>query len=146
MAIEFYRERDAPYGCFSNFSKHSFEIDGMPWQTIEHYFQAMKFVGTLHEEAVRLAKSPMEAKTMGNDRTRPLRSDWEAVKDDLMRRAVRAKFIQQPEICAVLLGTGNEEIIEAADNDAYWGWGPDRKGKNMLGKVLMEIRDEFRRE
>jgi ribA/ribD-fused uncharacterized protein len=144
MSITFYRERDEPYGCFSNFSKHSFEVDGMPWQTIEHYFQAMKFVGTPHEEAVRHAKSPMEAKTMGNDRSHPLRPDWETVKDDIMRQAVRAKFTQQPEIRAVLLGTGSEEIIEAADNDAYWGWGPNHNGKNMLGKILMEIRDELR--
>lgn len=58
MAIKFYREREQPYGCFSNFSKHSFQIDGMPWQTVEHYFQAMKFVGTPQEEVVRLARLP----------------------------------------------------------------------------------------
>ena len=46
MPIKFYRERDEPYGCFSNFSRHSFEMDGTPWQTVEHYFQAMKFPGT----------------------------------------------------------------------------------------------------
>ena len=49
MPIKFYRERDQPYGCFSNFSRHRFEVDGMPWQTVEHYFQAMKFAGTPHE-------------------------------------------------------------------------------------------------
>lgn len=144
MAIEFYRERDEPYGCFSNFSKHSFDLDGLPWQTVEHYFQAMKFAGTPHEEAVRLTKSPMEAKTMGNDRSRPLRADWDQVKDDIMRRAVRAKFAQHPAIHAVLVSTRDEPIIEAAYNDTYWGWGPNGHGKNMLGKILMEIRDELR--
>lgn len=147
MAIKFYRERVEPYGCFSNFSPHSFQIDGTPWQTVEHYFQAMKFAGTPREDAIRLAPAPMDAKNMGNDRNRsdyPLRSDWGTVKDDVMRRAVRAKFEQNPDIRAVLLGTGEEELIEDARNDDYWGCGADGTGKNMLGKVLMEIRDALR--
>ena len=81
MSIRFYREREEPYGSFSNFANYSFEINGMPWQTVEHYFQAMKFPGTPHEEAIRLAPAPMIAKQMGNDRAFPLRSDWEEVKD-----------------------------------------------------------------
>ncbi len=144
MAIEFYRERDAPYGCFSNFSKHSFTLDGKPWQTVEHYFQAQKFPGTPEEEAIRLAPDPMTAKNLGNARTAPIRADWEAAKDNIMREAVRAKFTQHEDIRAVLLGTGDELLIEAARNDSYWGYGPDGKGQNKLGQVLMEIRDELR--
>ncbi len=144
MPIKFYRERDEPYGCFSNFSPHSFHRDGQTWPTVEHYFQAMKFAGTSHEDEVRLATAPMIAKTMGNDRARPLRADWDAVKDDIMRQAVRAKFTQHADIRAALLGTGDEELIEDAKNDAYWGGGADGTGKNMLGKVLMEVCDELR--
>lgn len=144
MAIEFYRERDAPYGCFSNFSKHSFTLSGQPWQTVEHYFQAQKFPGTLQEEAIRLAPDPMTAKNLGNSRNFPLRADWEAVKDDVVRDAVWAKFEQHPDIRAVLLGTGDETLIEAARNDSYWGYGPDGKGQNKLGLTLIEIRNELR--
>ena len=144
MPIEFYRERDAPYGCFSNFSKHGFTIGDRHWPTVEHYFQAQKFPGMPQEEVIRLAPDPMTAKNMGNERTIPIRPDWEAVKDDVMRQAVRAKFDQHPDIRAVLLGTGSETLIEAARNDNYWGSGPDGTGKNRLGKVLMEIRDELR--
>lgn len=144
MSIKFYQERELPYGCFSNFSQHSFEIDGMPWATVEHYFQAMKFVGTSHEDDVRLAKAPMIAKTMGNDRSRPLRDDWDAVKDDVMRRALRAKFSQHADIRATLLGTGDETLIENAPKDYYWGCGAEGTGRNMLGKVLMEARAELR--
>ena len=144
MAIEFYREREAPYGCFSNFSKHGFTLNGQRWPTVEHYFQAQKFPGTPQEEALRLAPDPMTAKNLGNGRSVPIRTDWEAVKDDVMREAVRAKFSQHPDIRAVLLGTGQEVLIEAARNDSYWGSGPDGKGKNMLGKVLMEIQEELR--
>ena len=144
MPIEFYRERDAPYGCFSNFSKHSFTLGGKPWQTVEHYFQAQKFVGTPQEEAIRLAPDPMTAKNMGQSRDFPLRADWEAVKDDLMRDAVRAKFEQHPDIRAVLLGIGDETLVEAARNDNYWGYGPDGKGQNKLGLTLMEVRNALR--
>ena len=147
MAIEFYNEGKTPYGCFSNFSKHGFTRGGKAWKTSEHYFQAMKFAGTPREEDIRLASKPMDAKNMGNDRARsdyPLRPDWDAVKDDIMRRAVRAKFEQNPDIRAVLLGTATEELIEDAHNDPYWGCGADGKGKNMLGKILMEVRDELR--
>jgi len=107
-------------------------------------FQAQKFPGMPQEEVIRLAPDPMTAKNMGNERTIPIRPDWEAVKDDVMRQAVRAKFDQHPDIRAVLLGTGSETLIEAARNDNYWGSGPDGTGKNRLGKVLMEIRDELR--
>ena len=144
MAIKFYHERDEPYGCFSNFSGHSFEVDGKPWQTAEHYFQAMKFAGTEHERAVQAAPAPMLAKQIGGDRARPLRPDWKGVKDDVMRRAVRAKFEQNADIRAVLLGTGEEELIEDAPNDYYWGCGETGTGKNMLGKILMEVREALR--
>ncbi len=144
MAIEFYRERDVPYGCFSNFSKHGFTLGGKPWQTVEHYFQAQKFPGTPQEEAIRLAPDSMTAKNLGNSHDYPLRADWQAVKDDVMREAVRAKFSQHPDIRAVLLGTGQEVLVEAARNDSYWGYGPDGQGKNRLGKVLMEVREELR--
>lgn len=144
MAIKFYAEREQPHGCFSNFSKHSFEVDHQPWQTVEHYFQAQKFPGTPQEEAVRLAPAPMIAKQRGNDRTYPLRPDWDQVKDDVMRRAVRAKFEQHEDIRAILLGTGEEELIEDAPNDYYWGCGARGMGKNMLGRILMEVRGALR--
>lgn len=144
MPIEFYRERDVPYGCFSNFSKHSFTLGGKPWQTVEHYFQAQKFVGTPQEDAIRTAPDPMTAKRLGNSREYPLRSDWEAVKDTIMRDAVRAKFTQNEDIREILLGTRDELLIEAAYNDSYWGSGPDGLGENKLGLTLMEIRNELR--
>src|SRR5437867_9431666 len=56
--ILFYRVSEG-YGEFSNFSPHPIELKGKVWPTNEHYFQAQKFADTEHEEAIRLAKSPM---------------------------------------------------------------------------------------
>ena len=144
MPIRFYSTREQPYGCFSNFSPHAFELDGKWWPTSEHYFQAQKFAGTEHEEAVRRAASPMIAARMGRARNRPLRREWDRVKDDVMRRGVLRKFEAHAELRAILLGTGDEEIVEAAPRDYYWGCGADGSGKNMLGRILMELRAELR--
>jgi ribA/ribD-fused uncharacterized protein len=143
--ISFYRVSD-PYGEFSNFSPHSIALNGKQWPTAEHYFQAQKFVGTEHEEAVRQAKSPMIAARMGRSRERPLRPDWETVKDDVMREALNAKFTQHPELRSLLLATGDAVIIEHTKNDGYWADGGDGSGKNRLGELLMELRAKFRTE
>ncbi|MFN6559829.1 MAG: NADAR family protein [Nostoc sp. ChiSLP01] len=143
MTIYFYSTREE-YGCFSNFSAHGFELDGLYWPTSEHYFQAQKFVGTPHTEQIRLVKMPKDAARMGRERTRPLRQDWEQVKDDIMRQAVLCKFQTHTDIRDILLSTGNEEIVENSPIDFYWGCGADGSGKNMLGKILMEVRDILR--
>jgi ribA/ribD-fused uncharacterized protein len=140
MTIYFYSNRDPKHGCFSNFSAHGITLKGKWWPTTEHYFQARKFAGTEHEEKIRLAPSPKRAATMGRDRSRPLRRDWEKVKDDIMREAVLAKFEQRADIREALLSTGDEDIVENAPRDYYWGCGQDGSGKNMLGIILVETR------
>ena len=137
---------DEPYGEFSNFTAFPIDIEGKTWPTSEHYFQAQKFAGTEHEELIRSELSPMVAAKMGRDRNRPFRPDWEQIKDDVMRRAIRAKFTQHASLRNLLLGTGDSILVEHTKNDAYWGDGGDGTGKNMLGKLLMEIRGELRNE
>jgi ribA/ribD-fused uncharacterized protein len=141
--INFYSTTDE-YGCFSNFSRHPVFLKGKRWRTSEHYFQAQKFAGTPHEEEVRLAKTPMQAANLGRSRKKPLRADWESVKDDVMREAVRAKFTQHDDLREVLLATGDARLVEHTSNDNYWGDGGDGSGMNMLGTILMEIRAELR--
>ena len=75
--IKFYRTSD-PFGEFSNFAAFPIRLKGVVWPTTEHYFQAQKFADTPHEEAVRLADTPMRAAKMGRERNRPLRADWES--------------------------------------------------------------------
>jgi len=141
--VKFYRTGDK-YGEFSNFAPFPILLRGVEWPTTEHYFQGQKFAGTPHEEAVRLAESPMIAAKMGRERSRPLRPDWESVKDDIMRDAVRAKFEQHSSLFELLHSTGTAEIIEHTSNDAYWGDGGDGTGRNMLGRILMEVREQLK--
>jgi ribA/ribD-fused uncharacterized protein len=73
-----------------------------------------------------------------------LRPDWEAVKVDVMRRAVRAKFTQHTELRAILLETADAILVEHTARDAFWGDGGDGSGRNVLGQILMEVREELR--
>ena len=143
--INFYSV-SAEYGCFSNFSAHPITLKKKRWPTTEHYFQAQKFAGEPDEEEIRKANSPMIAARMGRSRKRPMRRDWESVKDQIMLDAVRAKFTQHDDLRETLLATGDAKLVEHTDNDAYWGDGGDGSGKNRLGQILMKVRDALRAE
>ena len=144
MAINFYSTKEE-YGAFSNFSKHPFEVDGLVWPTSEHYFQAQKFHDKDYQEKIRTSQSAMIAARLGRSRKVPIRSDWEDAKDEIMYRAVLAKFQAYADLKELLLSTCEEEIVEKTTRDYYWGCGTDGTGKNMLGKTLMRVRNELRR-
>jgi ribA/ribD-fused uncharacterized protein len=141
--IRFYRVGDR-YGCFSNFAPYPVRLDRLTWPTSEHYFQAQKFADGATREAIRTAPSPMDAAERGRSRASALGTDWEAVKVDVMRKAVLAKFTQHPELRRALLATGDARLVEHTRRDAFWGDGGDGRGRNMLGRVLMEVRDGLR--
>ncbi len=144
MAILFYRVNE-PYGCFSNFSRHPIAIDGVTWPTTEHYFQAMKFLDDPERRVrIRAARNARDAKAIAWEESARVRGDWEAVRDEVMLVALRAKFTQHADLRDILLGTGSETLVEHTTNDRYWADGGDGSGANMLGKLLMRVRDELR--
>ncbi len=145
MTIYFY-SKSATYFEFSNFSAHPFELDGLTWPTVEHYFQAQKFPQTPHAEKIRTAPTPGKAKHLGRSRDVPLRSDWEQVKEEVMRRALTAKFRAHPELRKLLLDTGDTQLVEQAPRDYYWGCGSKGTGKNRMGVLLMAVREQLRDE
>ena len=116
MAIHFYSTKNE-YGEFSNFSNHPFSLDGKTWPASEHFFQAQKFEDENYREQIRLSNSPMIAARLGRSRAHPLRADWEEIKNEIMLRAVRKKFESHPEIRALLLSTGDEELVEKTTGD-----------------------------
>ncbi|MCO5581329.1 hypothetical protein L7F22_035209 [Adiantum nelumboides] len=156
--IHFYHQHQPPYGCFSNFYAAEIVLDGKKWPTSEHYFQAMKFpTDPAVVEQVRTAASPSKAAALGRDCRFPLRQDWnqQFVGDDgrttntkleVMRMALRAKFDQHPPLRQTLLSTTGRKLVEHTANDRYWGDGGDGSGKNMLGKLLMELRETLMKE
>ena len=146
MTIYFYKVNE-PYGCFSNFSPHEIHLQGTNWSTVEHYYQAQKFVGTIDAALVQMiytAQTPEEAAALGRDRTRLVRPDWEQVKTEVMREAILKKFLTHRDIQAILISTENELIVENSPCDYFWGCGEDKTGDNHLGKILISVRQEIR--
>lgn len=163
--IKFYRQSEVPYGVFSNFPFRPIELDGKTWNSSEIYFQAMKFAGTEHEDIIAEAATSKLAAQMGRDRSRPLRPDWDEVvdlgtedsrlqalweryvnrpcllKDYVMFKAVLAKFTQHEDLGALLLATEDALIVEHTEVDSYWADGGDGSGLNMLGRILMIVRE-----
>lgn len=142
MALYFY-DIYGKYGCFSNYSEYPFELDGWEWLTSEHYYQAQKFIGTEHYHQIRQTKTAKDAAKIGRDRSLPLRNNWRTIKIEIMEYAVLTKFSTHKNIRQTLLETGEEELIENAPRDYFWGCGADRSGLNMFGKVLMKVRNEL---
>lgn len=130
-----------PHRFLSNFYPTPVRYEGVVWATSEHAYQAAKL---LPGDPLRMAMTRMsagEAKRAG--RRGVIRADWEREKVRIMREIVRAKFAN-PAMRAMLLTTGTRELIEGN----WWGdrfWGVcGGTGQNMLGKILMEIREGLR--
>jgi ribA/ribD-fused uncharacterized protein len=132
--INFYSVSD-DFGEFSNFAGFPIQLDGKTWPTSEHYFQAQKFEDEAYREKIRKTESPMIAARLGRSRKEPLRRDWESVKVD----------IQHDDLTKLLLSTGDAKLVEHTTNDSYWGDGGDGSGKNMLGQILMEVREQLKK-
>ncbi|KAK3028787.1 hypothetical protein RJ639_039053 [Escallonia herrerae] len=155
--IFFYKTWD-PYGSFSNFSPHPIRMpdedgDYITWSSVEHYYQANKFVGMDDPAArncvedIRAARSPEEAARMGRkiqgQRPDLVRSDWESIKIDVMYKALKCKFSIYPHLSYMLLETAGSILVEASPHDLFWGGGRDGEGLNYLGRLLMQLRSEF---
>lgn len=158
--ILFFRRDRAEFGFLSHFHPSPIELDGEAWPTVEHWYQAQKSFDPRYRAAIRACSTPGQAKQraavpappkpdrgswfLANDAAP--RADWDAVKRDLMRRADRAKYDQNPDLAARLLATGAAGIIEDSGRDAFWGWGADGLGANWAGRILMEVREALRAE
>jgi len=142
ITIRFYKVAD-DYGWLSNFAPYPFVLDGKKWPTVEHYFQAQKFGNKKYQEEIRNSRKAVLAARMGRDRRHKLRDDWESVKVSIMKKAVKAKFSQNSHLGKMLVATKNALLIEHTIRDAFWGDGGDGHGQNMLGRLLMEVREKL---
>lgn len=62
---------------------------------------------------------------------------------DLLRKALEAKFSQIGSLANLLRMTGNDLLVWNDKKDSFFGIGPDGKGVNHVGLILMEIRDSL---
>lgn len=144
--IEF-SSKTPQYKEFGNYFAVKLMIDGKMYPTVEHYYQAMKFPDNPeYQESIRMAKTPAIAKKLGKTTEIASRKDWPEYKDTVMKKAVTEKFsANHPELRKKLLETGNALIRDGSPQDNYWGIGRSGKGRNRLGQILMEVREELQR-
>lgn len=139
--IDIFREE---YEFLSNFYPVPVLFSGVLYANNEAAYQAQKCENPLDRLAFTQLSAD-EAKRLG--RRVALRGDWEDVKIPLMRAIVRAKFEQHPYLAKRLMETGNKPLYEGN----YWHdlfWGVDmktREGRNELGRILMALREDFRK-
>jgi ribA/ribD-fused uncharacterized protein len=140
--IKFY-DPTAAFGWLSTFSNHPITLDGIQWPTVEHFFQAAKFPRSQYRTLIKEAHWPADAKDLAAEWRAVRRPDWNMVEEQVMQRALIAKFEQHPELLELLIATNPDLLIEDANDDEYWGCGQDGKGQNRLGKLLMIVRAEM---
>lgn len=127
-------------------------FDGMVFNSVEHAYVAAKTTDINIRKQVQAIINPREVKKFG--KTIVLRSDWDAVKLEIMRDLVKQKFLNKvnENLSNLLLKTGDEHIQEG--NwwcDYFWGVSirndsTKGRGENNLGKIIMECRNLLDKE
>ena len=130
----------------SNFSSFQVALWDMVFMTSEHAYHWRKFYETDAFVAMKVfcATSAHEALAIATRERGKRRKDWDDVKVDIMREIIRAKAAQHEYVRRKLLATGDRELVENSWRDDFWGWGPNKDGQNVLGKLWMEVRAELR--
>lgn len=127
-----------------NFYPCNVEFEGMFYPSSEHAFQAAKTFDIEERKKFQKYSTPKSAKQHG--RKVKLRSDWENVKIQVMKDIVKDKFTRNEDIRQLLLATEDAHLEEGNfHGDKFWGT-VNREGENWLGKILMEVREELRRQ
>ncbi len=148
--ILFYRANEKPYGAFSNLHKRTIFFEDREYPTSEHAYQAGKARKESVREWILSAPSPsLVAMAAHGLYIWDITPNWASIKFDRMRQVLRAKFTQHEDLRNLLLSTDNARLVEATktNNAVNRLWGEvNGKGKNMLGVLLMELREDLRDE
>lgn len=136
------------YRWLSNFWPCEIEYEGVIFPSLEHAYQAAKSLDPKVRETIRACDKPGKAKRLG--KTVVMRPDWDRVKVEIMKTLVAQKF-KDPTLRTKLLETGTKVLVEENQwGDRVWGavWDADHKvlvGDNLLGRIIMSVRDEIRK-
>lgn len=155
--IRFY-DPDAENGYLSNWYRADFTYAGRHYSSVEQYMmlqKALTFGDTEIAEQIEAEEDLQEIKRLGRMVARYNDSLWKAIRVQILRRGIRAKFQQNPRLLCDLLATGNALLAECAPRDLVWGIGIDMedsrsgdpkewKGRNLLGRTLMRVREDLR--
>jgi hypothetical protein len=139
------------YFFLSNFYMCHVHVEGITYPSSEHAYMAMKTLDP--EERIRFSNMKTAREARDEGQKVKLRGGWEVIKNIKMKDILSCKFTQNPDINKLrerLLATGDAYLEEGNTwHDNYWGVCycdkcKDKEKHNMLGKLLMEVRDEIK--
>jgi len=145
-----FRKTNEAFGGLSNMAAgFPIEVNGVAIRTSEALYQACRFPHRPDlQRLIFHQASPMAAKMVGKPHRSATRPDWDGVRVDVMRWCLRVKLVQNwDRFRDLLLATDEKPIVEESRRDDYWGAkskGQTLAGRNVLGRLLMELRREVR--
>jgi ribA/ribD-fused uncharacterized protein len=146
-----FRKTNEPFGGLSNMAPgYPVEVAGVRIRTSEALYQACRFPHRPEVQKLIIDQtSPMTAKMLSKPYVGDSRPDWDAVRIPIMKWCLRVKLAQNWEkFGELLLTTGQSPIVEDSRKDDFWGALRDidgsLRGRNVLGRLLMELRERLR--
>ena len=154
------QDNEVTKACLSQWYSSVFTVDGIVYKTAEQYMMARKAL-LFHDQAIHkeimAAKHPRQCKALGQKVQHFSQTVWDENKFQIVVDGNIAKFSQNPELKEFLLRTGERVLVEASPYDKIWGIGMaennekienplEWNGQNLLGFVLMEVRDRLRED
>lgn len=145
-----FRKTTEKFGGLSNMSSgFSMFVNEINIANTEILYQACRFpLFPNIQEKILSKTNPMEAKAISRKYLDCTRQDWDDVKFKVMRWCLRVKYIQNlTSFSKLLCETKDKPIVEYSLKDNIWGAIPVQKnilhGKNVLGRLLMELREKY---
>lgn len=151
-AVVFWKT-DGPFGGLSNLARgFPVRVGDVDVASVEALYQALRFphLPAVQHDVLR-APNAWLAKRVAREHARQSRQDWHHVRVTVMRWCLRLKLGHAPlRFGGLLEKTGSAPIVERSTRDAFWGAiaQPDGRlvGGNVLGRLLMELREMLRNE
>ena len=144
------------YGWMGNMAPYPIKFDGKVWRTSEALFQSMRFDDDSVKEIIRGEKSPISAKLKAKKYSdQMVVVPTKELDVENMRKCVKMKFDQHPQLKRQLINTKDAFIYEDIGNrngERHKFWGvkklseSEADGNNMMGRILMELREEYLKE
>lgn len=146
-----------PASPFSNMHRSPFVIDDVEYSCVEQWMQSQKAIVFGDHRVLSLImdeKDPKKIKRLGRSVTPFNKDTWAHMAEEIVKRGLLAKFKSSPRLRDLLLLTGSKIIVECSPRDRLWGAGigvitlnkmaqegtVTLRGKNLLGKLLMDVR------
>jgi len=134
--------------------------NGVEYNCMEQFMMATKaliFLDNVNYDNIMLSEDPAHIQQLGRYVQNFDQKIWDATKQEIVYAGNLFRFQQNKELRDILLGTGDKILAEANPDDLIWGIGMDMndplvddsrnwKGENLLGEVLMDVREQLRNQ